>query len=161
MKKYLKLVSAALAVIAVVLMFFTQVTVKWTSGHTESIGIQALVGGTYSSEWVKGVSFSGTGAGLAGYILLGVGALILLLAALVPYFKEHDVLGAVVTGLAVICLIVGVFLVFFIRKNFANTNGYESDAVYVGWAAITAGSLGSISALFGALGVALDVAGNN
>ena len=156
MKKYLKLVSAALAVIGVIMMFFTQVTITWNSNNSESIGIKALVGGTYKI----GTEFSGASAGLAGYILLGVAAIILLIVALVPYFKEHDMLSAVVTGLAVVCAIVGVILIFLIRKNFADNNGPFKECV-VGWAMIAGGSLGSLSALAGATSIIFDVNGSN
>lgn len=156
MKKYLKLVSALMAVVAVIMMFFTQVTVEWISGAKEVIGVSALVGGKFPH---LGTTINGVGSGLAGYILVGVAALILLAAALVPYFNEHDILAAVVTGLAVILLIIGVIFLFLIRKNFASANGIANGAkVYVGWAAITAGCLGSVSALLGSIGVVMDVA---
>ena len=103
MKKYLKLVSAVLAVIGVIMMFFTQVSVKWEyPGHAESFAISALVGGStkYGGEIKNPVS-----SGLAGYILLGVAALIILVVALVPYFKEHDMLSAVVTTIGNSCLL--------------------------------------------------------
>ena len=157
MKKYLKLVSAALAVIGVIMMFFTQVTITWNSNNSESIGIKALVGGTYKI----GTEFSGASAGLAGYILLGVAAIILLIVALVPYFKEHDMLSAVVTGLAVVCAIVGVILIFLIRKNFAENNGDSFKSCVVGWAMIAGGSLGTLSALAGATSIIFDVNGSN
>ena len=157
MKKYLKLGSAALAIIAVIMMFFTQVTIKWHSGATESFGIQALVGGNYK----MGTAIANpVGSGLAGYILIGVGALLIIASILVPFFKEHDMLAMTVTGLGVICIIVGVILIFLIRKNFSDNNG-PFETVYVGWAAITAGSLGSLSALFGGLGMILDLTGSN
>lgn len=160
MKKYLKLVSAVLAIIGVVMMFFTQVTVKWgASGHTESIGLAALAG---NSSFKYAGEIRTVGAGLAGYILLGVGALIMLLVALVPYFKDHDMLSMVVTGIAVVCFIVAIILLFLIRKNFADNNGLvDPSVVYVGWAAITAGSLGSLAILAGGLGMILDLSGNN
>ncbi len=159
MKKYLKLVSAALAVIGVVMMFFTQVTITWNHApfHKEVLAINALVGGP--SEY--GVSFNGASSGLAGYILLGVAALILLVVALVPYFKEHDLLSAVVTGLAVVCAIVGVILIFLIRKNFSAANGDMFKECVVGWAMIAGGSLGSLSALAGATSIIFDVNGTN
>ncbi len=158
MKKYLKLVSAALAVIGVIMMFFTQVSVKWAyPGHSESFAISALVGGsTKYGDVIK----NPVSSGLAGYILLGVAALILLIVALVPYFKEHDMLSAVVTGLAVVCAIVGVILIFLIRKNFADNNGPFKECV-VGWAMIAGGSLGSLSALAGATSIIFDVNGSN
>lgn len=159
MKKYLKLVSAALAIIGVVMMFFTQVTVEMPQVGKVNIGIKALVGGEYAQE----MSCNGVGSGLAGYILLGVGALIMLAVALVPYFKEHDMLSAVVTGLAVICVIVGLILLFLIRKHFeaANGMGGGNGTVYVGWAAIAAGSLGGLSTIAGALSIIFDVNGSN
>ena len=158
MKKYLKLASAALAIIGVIMMFFTQVTATWNHPpyHVESLGIQALVGG--DSKY--GVSFTGVSSGLAGYILLGVAAVILLVVALVPYFKEHDMLSAVVTGLAVVCAIVGVILIFLIRKNFAENNGPFKECI-VGWAMIAGGSLGSLSALAGGVSIIFDVNGSN
>ena len=158
MKKYLKLVSAALAIIGVIMMFFTQVSVKWEyPGHAESFALNALVGGTtkYGGEIKNPVS-----SGLAGYILLGVAAVILLVVALVPYFKEHDMLSAVVTGLAVVCAIVGIILIFLIRKNFADGNGPFKECI-VGWAMIAGGSLGSLSALAGAASIIFDVNGSN
>ena len=162
MKRYLKFASVGLALIGVVLMFFTQVVVKWgVSGIKESIDFHALVGGNYSSTYVKGVAFNGVGSGLAGYILAASGALIILITVLIPYLKEHDVLSMVVTGIGVICLIIGAILIFFIRKNFADANGILSGQVYVGWAAIAAGSCVSLAAGLGALGMMLDLAGTN
>ena len=158
MKRYLKLGSAVLALIGVIMMFFTQVTVKFNSGTTERIAIKALVGGDYSF----GTTFNGVGSGLAGYILLGAGALIIIASALVPYFKEHEMLSMTVTGLGVICLIIGLILIFLIRKNFVSANGFgDTPVVYVGWAAITAGSLASVAALGGILGMILDLTGSN
>ena len=157
MKKYLKLFAGALALIGVVMMFFAQVVVKWDPFFgDESIGIQALVG---SHESKTGVTFESTGLPLAAYIILGVGALILLVVALVPYFKEHDVLSAVVTGLAVICLIVAAIMLFLIRKNFAD-NVIVGPDIYVGWGAITTGSCASVAAAAGVLGIILDLANN-
>ena len=157
MKKYLKLVAAVMALIGVVMMFFTQVVVKWTAWDPESIGLKALIG---TGEFAHAGEINTVASGFAGYILLGSAALILLVVALVPYFKEHDILSAVVTGIAVIALIVGTILIFLIRKNFADANGMESEYVYVGWAAIVAGSLGSLSAATGALAIVLDLANN-
>ena len=157
MKRYLKLFSAVLAIAAVFLMFGTQVTGVWAYGHKEVLGLTALVGGStkYAGEIANPVY-----SGLAGYILLGAGGLIILASALIPYFKEHDILSMVVTGLGVVCLIIGIIFIFMIRKNFSDNNG-PFDVVYVGWAAITAGSLGSIAALAGGLGMIMDLAGNN
>ena len=156
MKKYLKLFAGVLALIGVVMMFFTQVVIKWNDPFfgKEAIGIQALYG-THDTK--AGVPFDSTGLPLAAYIILGVGAIILLVVALVPYFKEHDVLGAVVTGLAVICLIVAAIMLFLIRKNFAD-NSIIGGTIYVGWGAITAGSLASLAAAGGVLGIILDLA---
>ena len=156
MKRIIKISSALLAIIGVVMMFFTQVTVVWSTGNKEALGIKALVGG--GSKFAEG--FYGVGAGLAGYILLGVGALIILVTALLAVFREHDILSAVVTGLGLAAIIVGVVLIFLIRKNFADLNG-DLDPVYVGWGAMVAGGLGSISALLGLIGMFLDLSGNN
>ena len=159
MKRYLKLASAALGIIATVLMLFTQVTVKWGSGLKDPVAFKALVGGKYTK---LGTPFdaAGNGSGLAGYILVGVGALIILVTVLVPLFKEHDVLSAVVTGIGVVCMIVGTILIFLIRRNFATANMLDSEMVYVGWSAIAAGSLASLGAASGALGVVFDLSGN-
>lgn len=156
MKRILKISSALLAIIGVVMMFFTQVTAVRYSGHQEVVAIKALVGG--ASKY--GTDFTGVGAGLAGYILLGVGALIILVTALLAVFREHDILSAVVTGLGLAAIIVGVILIFLIRKNFADQNG-PFETVYVGWGAMVAGGLGSISALLGLIGMFLDLSGNN
>lgn len=161
MKRYLKLGSALLAIIGVVLMFATQVTVKWFSGHQEAIGVQALVGGKFHFAGGLTSDISNPcGVGLAGYILLGVGALFILLSALVPFFKEHDMLSMVITGLGVVCIVIGVIMIFLIRKNFADNNG-PFDTVYVGWGAIAAGSLGSIAGLGGVIGMIMDLTGTN
>lgn len=158
MKRYLKLFSALLAIIGVVMMFFTQVTVKWSSGNTDVLALNALTGGTFK----MGTEIIPVSSGLAGYILLGIGGVIILAAALIPYFKEHDILSMVVTGLGVVCIIIGIIFIFMIRKNFFDANGFNDEVtVYVGWAAITAGSLGGVSALAGILGMIMDLAGNN
>ena len=157
MKKYLKLFAAILAVIGVVMMFLPQVTIQWYDGRKVTYAIEALVGKGNPEDYG---GFAGVGTGLAGYILLGVAAVILLVVALVPYFKEHDMLSAVVTGLAVVCAIVGIILIFLIRKNFAENNGPFKECV-VGWAMIAGGSLGSLSALAGATSIIFDVNGSN
>ena len=160
MKKWIKLSAVLLGVIATVLMLFTQVTVKWATGAKDPVMFKALVGGTYSHLGTK-FNAAGNGSGLAGYILVGAGALIILLTILVPLFKEHDVLSTVVTGIGVICIIVGTILIFLIRRSFANSNFLDSKAVYVGWAAIAAGSCASLAALFGGIGMVMDLSGNN
>ena len=159
MKKYLKFIAAALALIGLFMMFGTQGTFKWSPFGTEEVlGIQALVGGTYKiGTKIESPVYSG----LAGYILLGSAALVLLVVALVPYFKEHDILSVVVTGVAAICLIIGIIFLFLIRKNFADGNGFESSKVYVGWAAIAAGSLGGLAISPTGLSMVLDLTGSN
>ena len=158
MKKYLKFISAGLALIGFIMMFFNQVTVEWFSKTKEVLDFHALVGGTYPHN---GTQYNGVGSGLAGYILLAAGALLILVTVLVAYFREHDVLSTVVTGAGVICMIVGIILIFLIRKNFADANIAGEATVYVGWAAITAGSCGGLAILAGALGMVFDLAGNN
>ena len=155
MKKYLRLAAGALAIIAVFMMFFTQVAIKWSTGTWENIGVQALLGGTYKK---------GTGiedpvvSGFVGYILLGVGGIIILLCALVPYIKNHDVLSMVLTGLGVVIIIVGIILIFLIRRNFANQVAPVADEnTYVGWGAMVGGSLGSLAGLGGILGIVFDL----
>ena len=160
MKRIIKFSAVVLGLIAVLMMLFTQVTVVTSSGAKIAVKFQALVGGPYKSTFLEG-TVEGVASGLAGYILAGAGALIILVTILVPLFKEHDVLSSVVTGLGVICLIVGTILIFLIRKNFMEANGYESTKVLVGWAAITAGSCASLAAAAGSLGMILDLSGNN
>ena len=157
MKRILKFVAAILALAGVVMMFFTQVTVKWLgTGVKENIGIQAIAGnGVYK---IAGTEFSSFATGLAGYIMLGVGAILILVVALVPVFKNHGILSAVVTGFAVVILIIATFFMFFLRKNFMNENGLISEQVIVGWGAIAAGSLCSLAAATGTLSVILDIA---
>ena len=72
--------------------------------------------------------------------------------------KEHDILSAGVTGIAVICLIIGTVFIFLIRKNFDGGSVYEK--VYVGLAAMVAGGCGALAAAAGALGLILDLADN-
>ena len=52
MKKYLKFASAAFGLIALVMMFFTQVVVKFSADN--AIGFKALVGGEYTKGFVAG-----------------------------------------------------------------------------------------------------------
>ena len=160
MKRIFKVSAAIFALIGTFLMFATQAVVKWGSGKLINIGIEGLVGGNYKVIGnVDGEIANPVNSGLAGYILLGVAALLLLIAALVPYFKEHDMLSMVVTGLAVVCLIVGIILIFLIRKNIADNN-FPTSTVYVGWGAIAAGSLGGLAILGGGLGMIMDLSGN-
>ena len=45
MKRYLKFISVALALVAIIMMFFTQVVVKWGTGvgaHEEAIDFHKL-----------------------------------------------------------------------------------------------------------------------
>ena len=160
MKKWLKLSAVLLGLIATLMMLFTQVVIKWGSNAKDTVMFKALVGGEYKYLGTK-FEAAGNGSGLAGYILAGAGALIILITILVPLFKEHDVLSTVVTGIGVICLIVGTILIFLIRRSFANTNLLESGKVYVGWAAIAGGSCASLAAFIGAIGMVMDLSGNN
>ena len=159
MKRILKFVAAILALVAVFLIFAPQVVLHWSNGAKQVITYNAVVPGEHANEGVSyGVTYFGVPTGLAGYIMLGVGALIILVVALVPVFKNHGILSAVVTGFAVIILIIATFFMFFLRKNFMNENGLLSEQVIVGWGAIAAGSLGSLAAATGALSVVLDIA---
>ena len=160
MKKYLKFASVIFGVIATALMAGAQAVIEWFSGKQDTLYFNALVGGKYSSDFNPGVKFdaAGNGSGLAGYILVGVGTIIVLLTVLIPLFKEHDVLSAVVTGIGVICMIVGTVLIFLIRKSIDDATVCKT--VYVGWGAIAAGSCASLAAASGALGVVFDIAGN-
>ena len=161
MKKYLKLISAGLAFLGCLMMFLPQVMVEWAvSGDKQLLFFNALVGGNYSTRYNTD-SFTGVYSGLAGYILLAVGAILIVLCALVPFFKEHDIFSIVVSSAAVICMVVGIILIFLIRRNFSNINGVASAHVYVGAGAIAGGSLGGLGIASGFLSVLLDVAGQN
>ena len=161
MKRILKFVAAILALVAVFLIFAPQVVLHWSNGAKQVITYNAVVPGEHANEGVSYcVTYFGVPSGLAGYIILGVGAFIILVVALVPVFRNHGILAAVVTGFAVIILIIATFFMFFLRKNFMEQvgNGLSSEKVYVGWGAIAAGSLGSLAAATGALSVVLDIA---
>lgn len=161
MKRIFKVSAALLALIGTFLMFGAQAVVKLFTNKMMTVGIEALVGGKYNfgSAELSGDVTNPVNSGLAGYILLGVAALLLFIVALVPYFKEHDMLSMVITGLAVVCLIVGIILIFLIRKNFADNN-FVNNTVYVGWGAIAAGSLGGLAILSAGLGMIMDLSGN-
>ena len=154
MSKIFKIAGGALALIAIFMMFLPQVSVEWAIFGKETIALPALVGG----ESKYAVDFNGVGSGLAGYILAGVGGLLLLAVAFVPFFKEHDVLNYLLTGVALVCLIVAIFLIFFIRKGFVDANGLASDKVFVGAGAMIGGSLASLGLAVGGLGLIVDFA---
>ena len=155
MKKYLRLISGAIAIIAVFMMFLPQVMIKWSDGTTETYGIQTLLGGL---KKIGTTIENPVVSGFVGYILVGVGGLIILLCALVPYIKNHDVLSMVVTGLGIIILIVGIILIFLIRRNFANNcPAVPNDNTYVGWGAMVGGSLGSLAGAGGIAAIVFDL----
>lgn len=157
MSKMFKIGAGALGLLALFMMFLPQVVVHWPSTSQQDwLFINALVGGSYkiADTEITNPCY----VGLAGYILAGVGGLLLLAAAFVPFLKEHDVLNYLVTGVAVICLIIAIVMLFLIRKTFADANGFNSEEIYVGGGAIAGGSLASIAAAAGALGLVLDVA---
>ena len=157
MSKIIKVVAGAFGLIALFMMFLPQVSIHWNIGTAnDTLGIAALVGGTYPHAGTEVTNPVGTG--LAGYILAGVAGLLFLAVAFVPFFKEHDVLNYLVTGVAIICLIIAIIMLFLIRKNFADANGFESDMVYVGAGAIIGGSLASLAAAAGGLGLVVDLA---
>lgn len=154
MQKMLKIIAGALGFVALFMMFLPQVTIQWASDAKELIGIQALVGGSFK----VGTEIHPVGSGLAGYILLGVGGLLLLLVAFLRFFQEHDILNYIVTGLALVCLIVGIIMIFLIRKSFMDANGFLSKDVLVGAGAMIGGSLGGLAIGIGGLGFILDFA---
>lgn len=158
MKKYLRLISGAIAILAIFMMFLPQVLLKYPStGHLESIGVKALLGGNYAYTGTK--IEHPVVSGFVGYLLLGVGGIIILLCALVPYIKNHDVLSMVITGLGVVVIIVGIILIFLIRRNFVNTvpSPVPDKNTYVGWGAMVGGSLGSVAGLGGILAIVFDL----
>ena len=154
MSKMFKIIAGALGLIGLFMMFLPQVVIKWNSFPQEYVGIQALVGG--STKYA--VDIHPVYSGLAGYILLGVGGLLLLLCALLRFFQEHDVVNYIVTGAAIVCLIVGIIMIFLIRKTYMENNGELSATYIVGVGAIIGGSLGGLSIAAGGLGLILDFA---
>ena len=154
MSKILKIVGGLFGLVGLFMMFLPQVVVHLSTGQ-ESLGIAALLGGTYPKA---GTGFEGVGSGLAGYILIGVGGLLLVLCALLKFFQEHDVVNYITVGLAIICLIVGIIMIFLIRKGFADVNGFNNDEIYVGVGAMIGGSLGALGIAFGGFGLILDFA---
>ncbi len=156
MQKMLKIIAGALGFVALFMMFLPQVVLDIAgSGNKEILNIVALVGGSYSwgTEIYKPVY-----TGLVGYILLGVGGLLLLLVAFLRFFQEHDILNYIITGLALVCFIVGIIMIFLIRKTFMDNNGFMSKEVLVGAGAIIGGSLGGLAIGVGGLGFILDFA---
>ena len=157
MSKMIKIGAGALGLIALFMMFLPQVVIHWPSNiPNDWLFINALVGGTYKTAQTE--ITNPCYVGLSGYILAGVGGLLLLAVAFVPFFKEHDVINYLVTGVAIICLIIAIIMLFLIRKTFADANGFLSEEVYVGGGAIAGGSLASIATAAGALGLVMDVA---
>ena len=145
-----------MGLLAVIMMFLPQVVIHWNLGGTTTLGVTALVGGTYSKDIA--VNYSGVGSGLAGYILIGVAALLFLACALVAFFSEHDILNILAMAVGIILAIVATILLFMIRKNFAGANGFNSKEVYVGVGAIIGGALASLAGFSGLLGLLLDFA---
>ncbi len=158
MSRIFKIVGGILGIVALFMMFLPQVSVHWVSDPVETIGLKALVGG----EFVNGNDIFGAGSGLAGYILAGVGGLLLLVVSFVPFFKEHDVLKYIVTGIAVVCLIIAIIMIFLIRKSFDDLNAIsavkDGAVVFVGAGAMVGGSLAALSCGTGLLGFILDFA---
>ena len=158
MSKMIKIGAGALGLLALFMMFLPQVVVHWPSltGKQDWLFINALVGGTYQTAGTE--ITNPCYVGLAGYILAGVGGLLLLACAFVPFFKEHDVINYLVTGVALICLIIAIIMLFLIRKTFADANGFNSEEIYVGGGAIAGGALASIALAAGGLGLVMDFA---
>ena len=156
MSKILKVSAGILGLLAVIMMFLPQVVIHWNLGGTTTLGVTALVGGSYSKDIA--VNYTGVGAGLAGYILIGIAALLFLACALVAFFSEHDVLNFLAMGVGIILAIIAAVLLFMIRRNFAGANGFNSKEVFVGVGAIIGGSLASLSAFSGLIGMLADFA---
>ena len=156
MSKIFKTAAAGLGLLAVIMMFLPQVVIHWNLGGTTTLGVTALVGGSYAKDIA--VNYSGVGSGLAGYILVGVAALLFAACAYVAFFSEHDILNVLAMGVGIILVIIGTILLFMIRKNFAGANGFNSKEVYVGAGAIIGGALASLSGFSGLLGLLLDFA---
>lgn len=154
MSKIFKVASALLGVIAFIMMFIPQVIVNWSVG-SETLGFNALVGGTYGPSELK-TDFNGVGSGLAGYILVGVAALLIIATAFLTFFKEHEVLNYIALGAAIICLIIGIILIFLIRMNFSNSNGGIDTSMGAGM--IIAGIAAIISVLTAGIALVLDIA---
>lgn len=152
--KIFKVAGAGLGILAVIMMFLPQVVIHWNLGGTTTLGVSALVGGSYTKDIA--VNYFGVGSGLAGYILVGVAALLFLACAFVAFFSEHDILNILAMAVGIILAIIGTVLLFMIRRNFAGANGFNSKEVYVGIGAILGGAFASLSGLAGLIGLSLD-----
>ena len=156
MSKIIKVVAGAFGLIALFMMFLPQVVLQIGGvSNKETLNIAALVGGSYS--WGTEIT-NPVYSGLVGYILVGVGGLLILLCGLLPFFNEHDILNYIVTALGIICIIVGVIMIFLIRKTFMDNNGFMSKEVLVGFGAMIGGGVGSLAGAVGGLGLVLDFA---
>ena len=155
MSKMFKLAAGAMGILAVIMMFLPQVVLHFGDGKTLTLGVQALFdNGSGIKEQI--VSWNGVGAGFAGYILIGIAALLFLACALVAFFSEHDILNILAMGVGIILAIIATVLLFMIRRNFAGANGFNSKEVYVGVGAIIGGALASLAGLAGLIGLSLD-----
>lgn len=155
MSKIFKLASSLLGIIAFFMMFVPQVIVNWSEG-SETLGVKALTGGTYGPTAQLQTEFSGVGAGLAGYILVIVATVLILATALLEFFKEHEVLDYIVIGIALILLLIGIILIFLIRKNFSDINGGVDASMGAGM--IIAGIASILSLLTAGIALVGDIA---
>ena len=155
MSKIFKLASSLLGIVAFFMMFVPQVIVNWASYPSESLGVAALTGGTST----YGVEFAGVGSGLAGYILVIIATVLILATAFLGFFKEHEVLDYIVLGIALILLLIGIILIFLIRKNFEGANpGLDPYSVSMGAGMIIAGIASIISLLAAGIALVMDIA---
>lgn len=155
MSKIFKLASTLFGLVAFFMMFVPQVVVNWASFPSESLGVAALTGG--ASKY--GIEFAGVGSGLAGYILVIIAAVLILATALLGFFKEHEVLDYIVLGIALILLLIGIILIFLIRKNFEGANpGLDPYSVSMGAGMIIAGIGAILCALSAGIALVLDIA---
>ena len=152
MSKIFKIVSSLLGLVAFFMMFVPQVIINWASDPAETLGVEALVG----TSGRTGTGLVGTGAGLAGYILVIVAALLIIATAFLGFLKEHEVLNYIVLGVAILCILIGVILIFLIRKNFSSANGGVDTSMGVG--VIIAGIAAIVSGLTAGIALVMDIA---
>lgn len=159
MSKIFKIASAGLGVLAIIMMFLPQVIVHWADGTSDTLAVNAFFSGTFANA---GTNYYSVGSGLAGYILVGVAALLVLACAFLDFFKDHDVMNYIALGAAIICALIGIILIFMIRRNFDSANAISAikDSAYVsmGAGAIIGGIAATLSGLSAGISLVIDIA---
>ena len=162
MKKFLQFagwIALALVVVAAVLMIATpavDVTVNSLSGgstHRYINGATALFGAkeTYDFVVISGTSVTNPAPlGLIGWILLLVGAVVIVLGAVLPAIKEKLGKFAIALDLAAfVLLLLGGIFAFCVVGSFYTANGYDSvpNSAAIGFGWVMSGILAILGAL--------------